>query len=90
MDSSTIVALMQAQSVQPVRTFSIGFHEAAYNEADHAKAVATHLGTHHTELYVAPEEAMAVIPVFPRSTTSRFPMPHKYQRFWFPNWLAAT
>jgi asparagine synthase (glutamine-hydrolysing) len=64
-DSSTIVALMQAQSAQPVRTFSIGFHEAAYNEADYAKAVATHLGTHHTELYVAPEEAMAVIPRLP-------------------------
>lgn len=64
-DSSTIVALMQAQSAQPVRTFSIGFHEAAYNEADYAKAVAKRLGTHHTELYVAPEEAMAVIPRLP-------------------------
>lgn len=64
-DSSTIVALMQAQSAQPVRTFSIGFHEAAYNEANYAKAVAKHLGTHHSELYVAPEEAMAVIPRLP-------------------------
>ncbi|MBK9307117.1 MAG: asparagine synthase (glutamine-hydrolyzing) [Nitrospira sp.] len=64
-DSSAIVALMQAQSTQPVRTFSIGFHEAAYNEADYAKAVAKHLGTHHTELYVAPEEAIAVIPRLP-------------------------
>lgn len=64
-DSSTIVALMQAQSAQPVRTFSIGFHEAAYNEANYAKAVAKHLGTHHTEFYVAPEEAMAVIPRLP-------------------------
>ncbi len=64
-DSSTIVALMQAQSAQPIRTFSIGFHEAAYNEADYAKAVAKHLGTHHTELYVASEEAMAVIPRLP-------------------------
>ncbi|HWQ34612.1 MAG TPA: asparagine synthase (glutamine-hydrolyzing) [Blastocatellia bacterium] len=64
-DSSTVVALMQAQSAQPVRTFTIGFHEARYNEAEYAKAVAHHLGTDHTELYVTPEEAMAVIPRLP-------------------------
>ena len=64
-DSSTIVALMQAQSHQPVRTFTIGFDEADYNEAVHAKAVARHLGTQHTELYVRPEDALAVIPQLP-------------------------
>jgi asparagine synthase (glutamine-hydrolysing) len=64
-DSTTVAALMQAQSERPVRTFSIGFHEAGYNEAEHAKAVAAHLGTEHTELYVTPEEAMAVIPRLP-------------------------
>jgi len=65
LDSSTIVALMQAQSERPVQTFTIGFHEPSYNEADSAKAVANHLGTAHTELYVRPEEAMAVIPRLP-------------------------
>jgi asparagine synthase (glutamine-hydrolysing) len=64
-DSSTIVALMQKRSSRPVKTFTLGFHEKGYNEAEHAKAVAHHLGTDHTELYVTPEEAMAVIPRLP-------------------------
>src|SRR5881394_1571197 len=60
-DSSLIVALMQSQSTQPVKTFTIGYGESDYNEAVHAAAVARHLGTAHTELYVSPAQAMAVI-----------------------------
>jgi asparagine synthase (glutamine-hydrolysing) len=61
-DSSTVVALMQAQSSYPVRTFTIGFDEADYQEAPHAAEVARVLGTQHTELQVTPREAMTVIP----------------------------
>jgi asparagine synthase (glutamine-hydrolysing) len=64
-DSSAVVALMQAQSLRPVKTFTIGFHEEGYDEANHAKAVAKHLGTQHTELYVTAAEAMVVIPKLP-------------------------
>jgi len=61
-DSSLVVALMQAQSVTPVRTFTIGFDETGYDEAQHAKAVASHLGCAHTELYVSADQARDVIP----------------------------
>jgi asparagine synthase (glutamine-hydrolysing) len=64
-DSSMVVALMQAQSARPVRTFTMGFHELDHNEAEHAKTVAKHLGTDHTELYVSPDDARSVISRLP-------------------------
>ena len=65
-DSSTIVALMQAQSSRPVQTFSIGFEEAQYDESVQARAVAAHLGTQHTELIVRANDALALVPAMPR------------------------
>lgn len=65
LDSSTVVALMQARSTRPIRTFTIGFTEEAYDEAAHAKAVAHHLGTDHTELHVTSRQAQEIIPYLP-------------------------
>ena len=64
-DSSTIVALMQAQSSRRIRTFTVGFDEAGFDEAPHARDVARHLGTDHSEIRVSPAEARAVIPKLP-------------------------
>lgn len=64
-DSSIVVALMQSISSSPVKTFSIGFHEARHDEAQHARAVASYLGADHTEMYVTPAQARDVIPRLP-------------------------
>lgn len=64
-DSSAVVALMQAAHTEKVRTFTIGFDDPAYNEAPHAAAIARHLGTNHTELTVTARDAMDVIPNLP-------------------------
>lgn len=65
-DSSLIAALMQKESTQPIRTFTVGFHVPDYNEAEHAKAVAQHLGTDHTEIYVTEQDALNVVPSLPQ------------------------
>jgi asparagine synthase (glutamine-hydrolysing) len=64
-DSATVVAMMQAESSRPVRTFTVGFGESRYDESARARAVAAHLGTEHTELRVSASEAQAVIPRIP-------------------------
>lgn len=64
-DSSAIVSLMQAQSDKKIRTFTIGFNEKDFDEAPYAKAVAEHLGTEHTELYVTAQDAEAIVPEIP-------------------------
>jgi len=64
-DSSTVAALMQAQSNIPVHTFTIGFDDAIYNEAKYASAVAKHLNTDHTELYIQGKDALKIIPRLP-------------------------
>ncbi|MYM82950.1 asparagine synthase (glutamine-hydrolyzing) [Duganella sp. FT50W] len=64
-DSSLVVAMMRSQSARPIQTFSIGFYDHQYNEAPSAAAIARHLGTEHTELYVNDREALDVVPLLP-------------------------
>jgi asparagine synthase (glutamine-hydrolysing) len=64
-DSSTVVAMMQAQSVRPIKTFTVGFDDARYDESTYATAVAKHLRTEHTEMFVTPTQAMDVIALLP-------------------------
>lgn len=64
-DSSLIVAMMQKQSARSIQTFTIGFEQREYNEATHAKAVAEHLGTNHTELYITAKDALGVVEKIP-------------------------
>ncbi|WP_371363036.1 Asparagine synthetase [glutamine-hydrolyzing] 1 [Sporomusa rhizae] len=80
-DSTTIVAIMQAVSSRPVKTFSIGFHEDSYNEANHAKEIANYLSTDHTELYITHEDIIDVIPRIPRIYDEPFSDPSQLPTF---------
>lgn len=71
-DSSLVVALMQEAASGPVRTFSVGFEEATYDEAPHASAVARHLGTDHHELYLTSAQALDVVPRLPEIYSEPF------------------
>ncbi|MDA7818281.1 asparagine synthase (glutamine-hydrolyzing) [Sulfurimonas sp.] len=64
-DSSAVAAILQKNSEQKIKTFSIGFYEEGYNEAHHAKKVAEHLGTEHTEYYCTQKEALEILPTLP-------------------------
>lgn len=64
-DSSALVALMQSEATRPIRTFTIGFDDPRFDESAHARQVAAHLGTDHTEMRVGPSDAVALVPRLP-------------------------
>ena len=80
-DSSTIVSLMQTQSTQPIRTFTIGFSESGFDESKYASEVARHLHTNHTELYISSEVARDIVPKLPQIYDEPFADPSQIPTF---------
>jgi asparagine synthase (glutamine-hydrolysing) len=80
-DSSLVVSLMQNLSNQSIKTFSIGFYEEGFNEAQHASLVAKHLGTSHTEIYLSNKEAQDIIPLLPEMYDEPFADPSQIPTF---------
>ncbi len=80
-DSTLVVALMQQLTNQPVESFTIGFHQREFNEANHAKAAARHLGTDHTELYVSPQNAIDAVAEMPTVYDEPFADPSQIPTF---------
>jgi len=80
-DSSTITALAQSRSARQLKTFTIGFDEGLYNEAKYARAIAEHIGTDHTELYVTPKDALDVIQNIPKIYSEPFADPSQIPTF---------
>ena len=86
-DSTTIVALAQSQSKEPIKTFTVGFNEELYNEARYAKQVAKYLGTDHTELYMSAEGALDAIKKIPYMYTEPFADPSQIPTFLVSNMI---